>query len=123
MPHPLWKQKVQEIFGSQKVPEVTSNNLKTFRDHLRSNLEEPCYLFISSDDGAQFEAVLLVDYLEDVDHSKGILVTVKRTSDDKAFTVPLAQLECPPEDTDNHSLVEAYSSWFIRSVFQDMWTP
>ncbi|MDZ7759163.1 MAG: hypothetical protein U5L00_02770 [Desulfovermiculus sp.] len=122
MSHPSWKTQVQEIFGSQEIPEVTPQNLETFRDHLRSNLEDPCFLFLTSEEGAHFEAVLLVDCLEDVDESDGIFVQVTRTSDDKHFTLPLAQLECPPEDAANHQLVDAYCSWFIRSVFHNLWS-
>ena len=122
MSHPLWKQHIQEIFGSREVPEVTPKNLETFRDHLRNNVQEPCFLFLSDDDGAHFEAVLLVDCHQDVDQNEGILVTVQRTSDHKEFTLPLVQLECPSEDSLNHRLVEAYSSWFIRSTFQNLWS-
>lgn len=123
MSHQSWKTQVQEIFGSREIPKVTSQSLETFREHLRSNLEDPCFLFLTSEEGAHFEAVLLVDCLEEIDESDGIFVQVKRTSDHKHFTLPLAQLECPSEDTANHQLVDAYCSWFIRSVFQNLWPP
>jgi len=121
MSHPSWQAQVQEIFGTRDIPEVTSQHLEMFRDHLRSHLEDPCFLFLTSEEGAHFEAVLLVDCLEHVDESEGIFVQVKRTSDHKHFALPLAQLECPPEDPANHLLINAYCSWFIRSVFHNLW--
>lgn len=121
MTYPSWKTQVKEIFGSQEIPDVTHHNLEVFRDHLRSNLEDPCFLFITGEEGAHFESVLLLDCEEEVDESEGIIVQVQRTSDDKRFILPLAQMECPAEDAANSQLVDAYCSWFIRSLFQNLW--
>lgn len=112
-----WKIYIQEIFDAQEIPGITAQNLEIFRDYLRSNLEHPCYLFIADDDGAGFEALLVEDCLQEVDESEGVYIQVMRTSDNKQYILPLAQMECPAEDEANHKLVDAYCSWFIREIF------
>ena len=116
-----WQEQIQHIFNTEKIPELSQQNLLVYRDHLQSSLEHPCFLFAAAEDGAPFEAVLLEALLQEVDEHEGLYAQVKRTSDDRVFTLPLAHLECPQDDPANHDLVDTYCTWFLRSTFGSLW--
>jgi hypothetical protein len=52
--------------------------------------------------------------LDEIDEDYGILAHVKRVSDKKEFTLPLADLESTDEGTRNYQLLDDYSYWFVN---------
>ena len=58
-----------------------------------------------------FDILELMD-LSNWDEDLGLMATVKRISDQKIFTIPLADLEVCP--TNEHQLVDDYSTWFVN---------
>jgi len=111
------QQRLSRIFGTQQLPEVNEETLSTYREHLQRSLEHPCFLFLAHEDGASFEALQLQGLAEEFDQDLGLLALVKRLSDQKEFSVPLAQMECPYDDRTNHRLVDDYCQWFVRATF------
>jgi hypothetical protein len=45
----------------------------------------------------------------------GILVNLKRVSDKKKFTLPLAELKATDEKLKNYQLLDDYSVWFVNN--------
>jgi hypothetical protein len=52
------------------------------------------------------------DQKEDRD---GLMVKVKRLSDHKQFTLPLADLKVADPHSPNHQLVHDYAVWFVNN--------
>ena len=44
----------------------------------------------------------------------GISVNVKRVSDKRKFTLPLADLESTDKQSNNYQLLDDYSVWFVN---------
>ncbi len=57
---------------------------------------------------------LLGFYEDELYEDEGILVHVKRTTDKKKFTLPLADLEGTDEHSKNTHLLHDYVSWFVN---------
>lgn len=115
MPTPDLKQRLRQVFGDREPPGASRDSLAVYREHLRERLEHPCFLHLVHEDGASFEALQLVDLIEEIDAEQGLLARVKRVSDDREFQLPLAHTECPPEDAANHEPIETYCQWFLRA--------
>jgi hypothetical protein len=56
----------------------------------------------------------IIDLDDDLDWEEGILVNVKRISDNKKFTLPLADLESDDENSTNYQILDDYSVWFVN---------
>lgn len=117
MPPQTMPNELHRLFGLEQPPELCQDSLRTFLQHIRDSLEHPCFLFVVHEDGASFEALQLQELCEEFTLDQGLLAKVKRPSDDRLFELPLAELECPPEDTANHRLIDAYCQWFVRASF------
>ncbi len=110
--------RLQTIFQTSEVPKVSEEHLRTFCNHLRENVEYPCFMFLAQDDGSMFESLELMEILEGLDPDQGIFVQVRRTSDHKTFAIPLIELECASNDPDNSRMIDDYCAWFARSMFR-----
>ena len=44
----------------------------------------------------------------------GLFVDVKRISDNKKFTLPLADLKASDQHSDNYQLLDDYAVWFVN---------
>lgn len=56
----------------------------------------------------------LLSFSEDFDEEEGILGNVLRISDNKKFTLPLADLETVEKKTKNEQLLNDYVVWFVN---------
>ena len=56
----------------------------------------------------------LLEFDEEVDPAYGILVDVKRTSDNKKFTLSLSDLEATDKQSTNYQLLDDFSVWFVN---------
>ena len=115
---------------------VNSRNLKTYLKYLKENIEFPCQLTGAEDfqweeyyifgPGSKTEYKELKktrpsftdDYeltgFDDFDEMYGILVNVKRISDNLEFTLPLVDLKATNEKSKNYRLLDDYSVWFVN---------
>ncbi|MBD2713138.1 calcium-binding protein, partial [Limnospira platensis] len=55
----------------------------------------------------------ILSFVDKFDAEDGLKVEVRRVSDEKLFTLDLADLECTDEESDNYQLIEDYSIWFL----------
>ena len=128
--------RIARILGGGKTPGVSWKTLKTYRDHLRQNLELPCRLTGVEDfpweeryvfgfgSKAEYEKLKQTkpsyrDTFELLSFNKiyvgsGILVRVRRVSDKKEFELPLADLKARDKRSKNYELLDDYSVWFVN---------
>ena len=128
--------RISTIFGGE-ILDVTKESLETYRAYLQENLESPCQLTGSEDfaweeyyvlgPGSQKEyeslkktrpsyrdTFNLVSFDDLIDEGAGILVEVRRVSDRRKFTIPLAGLEATEKKSKNYQLLDDYSMWFVN---------
>jgi len=120
------------------IPEVSRESLERYFAHLKSNLKFPCNLTGIEDfpweeryvfgygSEAEYEKLKkkqpsytdtfnLLNLDEEINEDYGLLVDLKRTSDNKKFTLPLADLKAIDEHSMNYQLLDDYSVWFVNN--------
>jgi hypothetical protein len=130
------EKRIANIFGSKDVPIVNRKTLRIFHDYLKKNLESPCLLtgiedfpweerfvfgFGNKDEYERLkethpsytDSFELLN-IDQVDPDRGILAVVQRISDNKVFSLPLADLEARGRDSKNYQLLDDYSVWFVN---------
>ena len=130
-------ERISAIFGGE-IPNVTEESLSTYLTYLKEHLELPCeligiedfdweeYYVIGPGDQKEYERLKktkpsytdkydLLSLSHEIDGWVGILVNVKRVSDKKKFTLPLAELEATDKRSKNYQLLDDYSVWFVNN--------
>ena len=131
------KQQAEAILGPDSLT-VSLRSLTLYRDYLSKHLEMPCvmtgiedfawddkYVF-GYNDMAEYEALKkdkpsftdiyeLKRFEELVDENAGILVKVKRVTDNRRFILDLAWLKAVDEQSSNFELLADYSKWFVNN--------
>lgn len=120
MPHDSWQERINELFATTTPPDADAETMSAYLRHLRTRIEHPCYLIQAHEDSARFEALLLLDFDENVDGERGIMARVCRSSDGHELDVPLAELECCDESSPNNILVEDFTRWFMHTLLRRM---
>ena len=118
-------------------PEVGEATLARYRDYLERHLKKPCrltgiedfdweerYVFGFGEEGEyerlkqtrasytdEFDFLGFDDY---VDTRQGLFVEVRRVSDKKTFSLPLADLEAIDKNTDSYRTLHDFSVWFVN---------
>lgn len=131
------EERIAGIFGGDEVPDVDGRTLGVYFAYLKKNLEFPCQLTGIEDfpweeryvfgygSESEYEKLKktkpsytdtfeLLAFDEKISEDQGILVNVKRLSDKKKFTLPLADLECVNEESKNYQLVHDFVVWFVN---------
>jgi len=122
----------------EDIPEVCPESLERYFAYLKSNLKFPCSLtgiegftweeryFFGYGSEAEYEkqrktqpsykdTFNLLNLDEEINEDYGLFVDVKRTSDNKKFTLPLADLKASDEHSNNYQILEDYSVWFVNN--------
>jgi hypothetical protein len=134
-------QRIDMIFGTQDVPDVDTETLERYLDHLQQHLALPCqltgiedfdweeYYVIGPGSKAEYERLRktrpsymdtymdtyeLLRFEEEVDPDEGILVHVRRVSDKRTFLLPLANLEATQKQSPQYQLLDDYAVWFVN---------
>lgn len=130
-------ERIGSIFGGT-ILSVTEESLAKYLAYLKEHLELPCeltgiedfdweeYYVIGPGDQKEYERQKktkpsytdrydLLSLADEADEWVGILVKVKRVSDKKKFTLPLAELKAADERSKNYQLLDDYSVWFVNS--------
>jgi hypothetical protein len=130
-------QRIANIFGTKDVPDVDTETLERYFDHLKQHLEFPCQLtgiedfdweeyYVIGPGSKEEHACLrktrpsymdiyeLLRFEDDVDPDYGIFVHVRRVSDKKTFVLPLADLEATKKKSPNYQLLDDYTVWFVN---------
>lgn len=128
--------KIAKILHSKSI-DVGIENLVRYLAYLNKNLQLPCIVTGREDfpweeeyvigDGSQKEYQRLKKtqpsytdifeikrFKDSVYQEDGILVEVKRLSDNKEFVLPLVDLEASDEDSPSNEFLDDYSVWFIN---------
>ena len=126
------------ILDIEDIPEVSHESLERYFAHLKSNLKSPCdltgiedfpweerYVFgygseaeyenLKKKQPSYTDTFNLLNLDEEINEDYGLLVDVKRTSDNKKFTLPLADLKVIDEHSKNYQLLDDYSVWFVNN--------
>ena len=120
MPDRSWQDRINELFATTAPPDANTETMTAYLRHLRTHLEHPCYLMQTHEENARFEALLLLDFVGEVDPERGILARICRSSDGREYTLPLAELECCEDHSPNSELVEDFSRWFMYTMLRRM---
>ena len=128
--------RISAIFDG-KIPDAAEESLETYRAYLQEHLDSPCqltgiedfdweeYYVIGPGDQKEYENLKrtrpsyrdtfnMVSFEDLIDERAGILVEVRRVSDRRKFTLPLAELEATEKKTQNYQLLDDYSVWFVN---------
>lgn len=129
-------QKIAKILHSKSI-DVGIENLVRYLAYLKKNLQLPCNVTGRQDFPWEEEYVIdsgnkkeyqklkksqpsytdifeIKQFKDSVYHDEGILVEVKRLSDNKEFVLPLVDLVTSDEDSRNNEFLDDYSTWFIN---------
>ena len=131
--------RIQNILGVKNEEEMTvdGDNLKKYYKYLNTNIDfsvsvtgvedfhwEEYYVFGPGDQGeykklkkthpSYTDKYKIIDLDDELDWEEGILVNVKRISDNKKFTLPLADLESEDDNSTNYQILDDYSVWFVN---------
>ena len=129
--------RISLILGDAQA-DVTEETLERYLTYLKQHIELPCqltgiedfdweeYYVFGPGDKKEYEKLKktrpsytdkfdLVSFEDAVDEEVGILVNVRRLSDKKRFTLPLAELEATNEKSKNYTLLDDYSVWFVNN--------
>jgi hypothetical protein len=129
-------ERISDIFGGE-IPDVAEESLETYRAYLQEHLALPCqltgiedfdweeYYVIGPGDQKEYENLKktrssyrdkfkMVSIEDMIDEGAGILVEVRRVSDRRKFTLPLAELEATEKKSKNHQLLDDHSVWFVN---------
>ena len=131
--------RIQNILEVKNEEEMTvdEDNLTKYYKYLNTNIDfsvsvtgiedfhwEEYYVFGPGDQGeykklkkthpSYTDKYKIIDLDDDLDWEEGILVNVKRISDNKKFTLPLADLESDDENSTNYQILDDYSVWFVN---------
>ncbi|HEY9867463.1 MAG TPA: calcium-binding protein [Candidatus Obscuribacterales bacterium] len=130
-----FRERVKKILGNNRI-KVNPKTLNKYFKYLKENLELPCYLTGSEEffweeeylygpgKSKEYEELkktypsytdifILENFQPKFDEMDGIMVDVKRASDNRKFTLPLAELEVSDENSPNYSFIEDYLVWFL----------
>jgi hypothetical protein len=125
------------ILGGTVIPDVNTKTLNRYLLYLKEHLQSPCHLtgmedfpweekyvfgYGSEDEYEELKKTkasytdefLLLKLEDDPSDFYGIMAKVRRLSDQKQFTLPLADLEATSEKSPNYELLDDYSVWFVN---------
>jgi hypothetical protein len=133
------EERIQNILGVKNEEDMTvdDKNLKKYYNYLKANIDfsvpvtgiedfrwEEYYVFGPGDQDEykklkktrpsytdKYKIIKIYDY----NWEEGIIVKVKRISDNKKFTLPLADLESDDENSTNYQILDDYSVWFVNN--------
>ncbi len=129
--------RIASIFSSEDVPEVNDTTLKIYLQYIKKNLDLSCevigiedfdweeYYILGPGDKKEYEELRktnpsymdrfkMLSLYNDPDGEYGILVNLRRISDNKKFTLPLADLQATAKNTMSYQILDDYSVWFVN---------
>lgn len=128
-------ERIASIFDMDEVSEVTDDTLKTYLQYIKNNLDIACeitgiqdfeweeYYIIGPGSKKEHEKLRktrpsymdhykIIAFDDEPDEDYGILVNLRRISDGKKFTLPLADLKATDKKNPNYQILDDYSVWF-----------
>jgi hypothetical protein len=128
--------RIEQILGKDNI-NVSEASLQEYRSYLQSNIVLPCELTGREDfrweefyvfgpgDKTEYEELkktmpshtdtfTLVSFDEQIEDMDGLMVQVKRVSDNKLFVLPLVDLKAIDTDSPDSQLIDNYAIWYVN---------
>jgi len=125
------------IFDMDEVPQVTDATLKSYLHYIKNNLDVACevtgiedfeweeYYILGPGSKNEYDKLRktrpsyidrfkIISFDDEPDEDHGILVNLRRISDRKKFTLPLAELKATDEKNPSYEILDDYSVWFVN---------
>jgi hypothetical protein len=129
--------RIASIFDTDEVPEVIDETLKTYLQYIKDNLDTTCeitgiedfeweeYYIIGPGSKNEHEKLRktrpsymdrykIIAFEDEPDEDYGILVNLRRISDGKKFTLPLADLKATDKMNPSYQILDDFSVWFVN---------
>ena len=130
-------ERIASIFYTDEVSEVTDDALKTYLQYIKDNLDDACEItgiedfeweedyFLGPESKKEHEKLRktrpsfmdrykIIAFDNEPDEDYGILVNLRRISDGKKFTLPLADLKATDKKNPSYQMLDDYSVWFVN---------
>ena len=130
-------ERIASIFYTDEVPKVTDDALKTYLQYIKDNLDDACeitgiedfeweeYYIVGPGSKKEHEKLRktrpsfmdrykIIAFDNEPDEDYGILVNLRRISDGKKFTLPLADLKATDKKNPSYQMLDDYSVWFVN---------
>ena len=128
--------RIEAILGEDNL-NVSTDSLIMYTSYLEENIVLPCILtgiqsfswedfyVLGLGDKKQYEELKktrpssrdiykFMSFDDMIDDDDGLLVKVKRISDNKKFVLPLLDLKATDEESPNYLLISDYSFWYVN---------
>jgi hypothetical protein len=122
---------------NEEKQEKSSETIAKYLHYLKENIEFPCivtgledfpweekYVFgygskkeyekLKKDNPSYKDKFEILDFIEDEDYDRQIMVKVKRLSDQKEFILDLDYLKAVDKKSKNYQLLDDYSVWYVN---------
>lgn len=129
--------RIASIFDMDEVPEVTDETLRTYLQYIRDNVDTTCeitgiedfkweeYYIIGPGSKKEHEKLRktrpsfmdtykIIGFDDEPEDDYGILVNLRRISDKKKFTLPLAELKVTYKKHSSYQTIDDFSVWFVN---------
>lgn len=133
-------QRIADVFGTKRVPDVSDETLEIYLDYLKQHLDLPCQVTGIEDMGCfaweeyytcgpgnerKYEKLKkkrpsytdtyeVLSFDDDYDEDYGIVVNVRRVADKKKFALTLSDLKATDDKTKHAQLLDDYVTWFVN---------
>jgi len=131
------EKRIASIFNMDEVPEVRDETLRIFLNHIKDNLNTSCEITGIEDFGWEeyyiigpgskkehdklrktrpsfMDTYKIIVFDDEPDEDYGILINLRRISDKKKFTLPLADLEVTDKKNHSYQILDDFSVWFVN---------
>ena len=130
-------ERIASVFDAEEIPEVSYETLKIYLQHIKDNIDAACeitgiedfeweeYYIFGPGSKKEYEKLRktrpsymdrykIISFDNDPDQDYGILVNLRRISDGKEFTLPLADLKATDKKNQSYQILDDYSVWFVN---------
>jgi hypothetical protein len=129
--------RIASVFDTEEILEVNDETLKIYLQYIKNNIDVECevtgiedfeweeYYIIGPGSKKEHDRLRktrpsymdrykIIEFEDEPEEDHGILVNVRRISDRKEFTLPLADLETTDKKNPSYQILDDYSVWFVN---------
>ncbi len=131
------EKRIASIFSMDEVPEVREETLRIYLNYIKDNIDTTCeitgiedfqweeYYIIGPGSKREHEKLRktqpsfmdtykIAGFDDEPDEHYGILINLRRISDRKKFTLPLADLKVTDKKHSSYQTIDDFSVWFVN---------
>jgi len=132
------EKRIAAILNEAESPEVSHETLNIYQAYLEAHLKLPCFLtgieifdweeyyLLGPGNQKKYETLKktqpsyhdtfkFIKFHDETDETYGLMVNVKRVSDNRKFTLPWADLKSSDLKSGNYQLIHDYVVWFVNN--------